>query len=571
MIFRQTICALLCATGLWAQTPSPTPSPTPQRFFKVSGIVYNAHSGDPLAHAQIGISPVENRDALVSTESGNDGSFVFTNVTPGKYLLVGEKRGFRQQLFEEHEGLSTAIAVGVGLNAEKLIFRMEPDASIYGRIADEQGDPVETAQVLLVHDEVVNGVRGRHVQQGVLSDDEGNFHFSHLAPGSYFVVVYAWPWYALQSAATTPPEHVNKSSNWAQQRSLLEVTYPRTFYVETTDPAKATPIVVKAGDRIETDMMLLALPTVSIRVKLPLHRYPATEQIGVSQTLMSGIERQVPAHVKRLDHDFMEVSGLAPGRYTLQIHTSNGKTARQVDKIVDALTDIQIDGEAGNIKPSISGTLKFANPQPGLPDISQMYIQLRKHGSDEIFTAKAGDSGEFNMEPGTSIVGRYELVVGTGGDSLPVTVTAESAQVKGQTIEIAQDSPVKLSLVLSSTIGKIEGVALRKDKPVSGAMVVLVPKDPENNIALFRRGQTNTDGTFTLSDVSTGWYSIVAIENGWDLDWTKASTIKPYLAGGTDVSVWYNPKPKVMLQVQDRKLASTQATSTSTANTPAQQ
>jgi len=68
-------------------------------------------------------------------------------------------------------------------------------------------------------------------------------------------------------------------------------------------------------------------------------------------------------------------------------------------------------------------------------------------------------------------------------------------------------------------------------------MIVLVPKDPENNRDRFRRDQSDFDGTFTLRSVIPGEYTILAIEDGWDLDWAKPAVIEHYAAHGQPIVV----------------------------------
>jgi hypothetical protein len=70
-----------------------------------------------------------------------------------------------------------------------------------------------------------------------------------------------------------------------------------------------------------------------------------------------------------------------------------------------------------------------------------------------------------------------------------------------------------------------------------GAMVVLVPKNPESNRQLFRRDQSDLDGSFDLQSVIPGSYTIVAIENGWDLDWSSPGVIAHYCQHGRTVTV----------------------------------
>jgi hypothetical protein len=68
-------------------------------------------------------------------------------------------------------------------------------------------------------------------------------------------------------------------------------------------------------------------------------------------------------------------------------------------------------------------------------------------------------------------------------------------------------------------------------------MVVLVPKDLESNRDLFRRDQSDQDGSFSLRSVVPGSYTIVAIENGWDLDWSRPGVIANYAEHGKSITV----------------------------------
>ena len=83
----------------------------------------------------------------------------------------------------------------------------------------------------------------------------------------------------------------------------------------------------------------------------------------------------------------------------------------------------------------------------------------------------------------------------------------------------------------------VEGSTKRGGKPFAGAMVVLVPKNPEENRDLFRRDQSDLDGTFNLQNVVPGSYTVLAIENGWDLDWSQPAVIAAYLNHGRAIEV----------------------------------
>jgi hypothetical protein len=93
----------------------------------------------------------------------------------------------------------------------------------------------------------------------------------------------------------------------------------------------------------------------------------------------------------------------------------------------------------------------------------------------------------------------------------------------------------------------VEGVARKSGKGKSGAMVVLVPREPGAFRALVRRDQSDSDGSFSLRDVAPGRYTVVAIEDGWDLDWTRPEIIGRYLPQGIAVTVTEQQGKRVQL------------------------
>ena len=116
-------------------------------------------------------------------------------------------------------------------------------------------------------------------------------------------------------------------------------------------------------------------------------------------------------------------------------------------------------------------------------------------------------------------------------------MSAEGADVSGHTLNVTAGSSPSVSLTLVSGSVDVEGTAKKDGKGFAGAMVVLVPKNPEVDHDLFRRDQSDLDGTFALHGVVPGSYNLVAIENGWDLDWSKSDVIAAYAKHGRRVQV----------------------------------
>ena len=101
-----------------------------------------------------------------------------------------------------------------------------------------------------------------------------------------------------------------------------------------------------------------------------------------------------------------------------------------------------------------------------------------------------------------------------------------------------RDPPIQLVATVSQSETRVEGFARNeKGKGQPGVMIVLVPKEPSAFPALVRRDQSDSDGSFSLRDVAPGQYTVVAIEESWELDWARQEVIGRYLSHGVAVTV----------------------------------
>jgi hypothetical protein len=119
----------------------------------------------------------------------------------------------------------------------------------------------------------------------------------------------------------------------------------------------------------------------------------------------------------------------------------------------------------------------------------------------------------------------------------------------GRTLEISGGN-VQLVCTATRAVAKVTGVVLRDDKPFAGAMVVLIPRNPDANLTLFRRDQSDSDGTFNLPEVLPGPYTAIALQDAWDLDWASPMALQPYLKNGTPVDVTGEGKMSIKVRSQ---------------------
>jgi hypothetical protein len=142
-------------------------------------------------------------------------------------------------------------------------------------------------------------------------------------------------------------------------------------------------------------------------------------------------------------------------------------------------------------------------------------------------------------------------VNGTGDVHL-ASIEAAGATATGRTVAIEGGAP-KLVLHTASGRGVVSGVVNFHGHPDAGAMVLLIPAtfgDP-SGVDLPGRDQSNSDGSFEISGVLPGGYILVAIDHGWDVNWSDPATLRRYLVHGVALEI----KPPADLKERIEALA----------------
>jgi hypothetical protein len=504
------------------------PSLIPNGGFRIAGTVVNANTGHPLARTRVVISDVRNRQNVQAGITSEDGRFEF-QVPAGKYALQGASRGFITASYDQHEQFSTAIVTGAGVDTENLVLRIAPAAVIAGKVLDENGEPVRHAQVSLYREDHLSGIGHIRRFRADATDDQGAYEFSPLDGGTYFVSASAKPWYALhappsQPGADTPPSAADRS---------LDVAYPITYYSDVTEADEASPIPVRGGDRIQVDIHLN--PVAAVRL---IFHVPGSNQTGFTmpvfqQPAFDGVNTLQLDSMQMISPGVLVISGIAAGRYSVGMPSSaNGQTQEQgeIDLTSDGQeVDLSAVEPSGNVKATVS-LLGGAS----LPSQLSVALLNRKRRTSQ--GAQVDAKGEVNFQDVAP--GKYEVVAGSPEKAYSVThIGYQGKEMPGHTLDVGAGASLNISLSLAEGSITVEGFAKRSGKAAPGVMVVLVPKDPDSNRELFRRDQTDLDGSFSLQSVIPGSYTLIAIENAWDMDWAKPAIIAHYCEHGQTLVV----------------------------------
>jgi len=508
------------------------------KLYRIAGTLTDSVTGKAIAHATVGLSGVAPRTDLQVVESGDDGQFAFKPVLAGKYALSAQRRGYITAGFDEHEQYSSAIVAGEDQDTEHILFHLDPGAVIRGRVTDDLGDPVANAKVIVKRRSLWGGM-GEHLAPVIsaTTDEKGVYETWNLYPGKYLLGVKASPWYALHPSLSEMAAAVSEEQRASME--ALDVAYPVTYYDSTTDESSALPIEVGTGETVEANVVLHAVPAVHLTVRTPSGTNESRQWPVVKQTLF-GSELDGESMVRRTDSSGTSIFEYAvgPGLYNMQ----GGTPPRNME--VNAAGNQEVELAAGTQAAVVNMKLQMADGSP-LP--KPLSIVIASPGSTEQrFTAEVDDKGMVGfpaIPPGNWMLGA------TNGESAFAVVAVQTgSKIVERDCRIALPSRQgQITLTIARGKTGIEGFAFKNGKGLAGVMIVLVPRNPAGNLAEFRRDQSDSDGSFALYDVIPGEYTLVAIEDGWDLNWAIPDVIGRYLASGAAVSVPAGAGPLVRL------------------------
>jgi hypothetical protein len=497
--------------------------------FKIAGTVVNSVTGAPLGKARITLMDTANRANMLFVITGDDGHFEFYSLYRAKYSLQGAKRGFISAAYEQHEQFSTAIVIGSDFNAENLVFRLMPLAFVSGKVIDESGDPVRKARVMLYVENHQGGMK-RILQRGAdTTDDEGYYEFATLAPGNYFVSVSAKPWYAFHSSPSA-----SSSGSSSMGPTPLDVGYPTTYNNGATDSQGATPFLLQAGDHVHVDIHLSPVPVVHLTFRVPQDQ----QQNGFQ---MPQLQKRVFDTIEYVEYEgarstapgVFELDGVPAGKYSVVLPDPQSGRPQQSSQITLDKDGQELDVSHAEAMASIKLSVKMPRQAP----VSQQVTMGLQDSRMRVIAANAIDAaGEVTLEGIPP--GKYALVAFSPDKRYSVVRTVISGvETSDHVLTLPAGSSLSGTVFLALGVVTVEGFVHRGGKPSSGVMVALIPKDPQSHLDMFRRDQSDSDGSFALPAVIPGTYTLIAVEDAWGFQWLQPDVLNRYLQHGQNLTI----------------------------------
>jgi len=496
--------------------------------YRIAGTVVRAAGGTPLSRARVYIADDKDQGKQRTLVTGDDGRFSFTQIPAGKYSLAAAKRGFVTAAYDQHEQFATAIVTGAGLDTENLTLRLQPAAMLTGKVLDEAGEPVRGANVTLYREDHRSGVSQVLRSANEETDDQGAYEFAFLAPGTYFVSASARPWYAVH-----PPTPGPQEAGRTLVDPALDVAYQTTYYEDSADPDEALPIPIKGGDRLEVTLHLTPVPALRLQVHVDGNGEHGFTMPNFQQPSLDGTDYVPTNGAQMISPGQWEISGVPAGKYIVRMPSQDGNTAGSEMEMSFTSDGEELDVSKAETDAAVKAQVKMAGDGP-LP--ANLSVELLNSKQRPAFGNVINAKGEVEIPSVTP--GRYSFyAIGPNKAYSVIAVSDHGHTLANHAIDVAAGSTSEVTLTIAEGNATVEGFARKNGKPAAGAMVVLVPQNPESNRELFRRDQSDQDGSFAVRGVAPGSYTVVAIEDGWDLDWSTPAVIAYYLRHGMPVTI----------------------------------
>jgi hypothetical protein len=504
--------AILCLPAL-AQEPADC---------TIGGAVTDGDTNKPVQRARVILEAGSYTFLKLTNEQGN---FCFENLTSGDYHVTVQKTGYLES------GHPVTLAVEENSPVKPLAIRITRYGGLSGAVLDAEGELLPGAVVMVWERARGTNAGGPNNVDSTAADSRGTFHFSQLAPGTYYL-----------SASNLGHNEGRYIFPFADSHGQM----PRekeveTFYSASLTFAGATPVELKAGQQVDKLVLTLrraAFRRVTGRIANPPRKGFLTYS-GETET-SSDSSGAIPI---ASDGTFAKAD-LTPAKYTFNLSDGQKWIARKdVDLTLgDALgvtlepietIDVPVTFRTEGKGPAFRPGSQFRNLGANI---------LVRDGSDEaVGLQEVGGTYRFSGVE----CGIYRLHLSLSGQKLFLKgVTYGGETQTGDKIDLRSAREGGLEITLSSNVAEVQGRATVSEDEAGDLTVILV-----DGAQVIHETGTDQKGRFRMPAVAPGKYRLYAIEGFDDDDWGSPELAKALEAKSVELELKESDKKQVSVTV----------------------
>jgi len=500
-------------------------SESQQRLCAIKGTVTNAVTGQGLQKAYLRL---EGKGGSYPTVTDSGGRFAVENIQPGSYSLNAEHQGFIESRFGDAQGVRLEIQLTPGQILTDITIKLTPQAVISGRVVDEDGDIWTHSQIGLFRSIFEHGRRQLEGFTGAEVNDQGEFRLGQLPPGTYYL--------------SAEPDSGWESRNRPPAKEAVAWRL-LTWYPSSADPESSTAVTVGPGDQLAGLEIRLRRGSVhAIRGKLVGGENIPEERGQFSQRSISANGSAAGANglrgAIRSDGTF-EIPNVPSGNY--DIHVRQGFPPLNLGSLKVQIGDRDLEDVSVQLVPPrpLKGVIQYEEKEAVKLSVST--VQLKKNVPSWSRSTTSREDGSFEFP----LVGseRYRVYVHAGPGKYLKQIRYGDAVSTDGTISLTGVIE-NLILVLSTRGARVTGTVTGTGEPSNPAeqakggvatyQVVLVPKAAPGDARLATLDQ---NGTFSLSDIPPGTYTLYAFEGVPNGAWEDSAFMREVSGSGTEIEL----------------------------------
>jgi hypothetical protein len=492
-----------------------------------------------------------------ATAAGDDGAYEFTDLPADSYRMSAGKPGYLVLEYGQSRAFERGkvITLRDGEKIEKIDITLPPSGAISGRIADENGEPLEGVTVRLLQMQFMANRRQLVDVSAAGSrrtDDTGQYRLFGVPPGQFVVM-----------ASVT-----DRASDQQPGDDLILPGYAPTYYPGATEVSQAQAVGLGLSQELGgVDFSLAQAPTARLSgVAVDSRGLPA--RVLLDRSRRSGGFGELPRRGTVGPTGEFHFDDVPPGEYVLQALGPRNTNESEADF---ATTYVTIDGQsvpgvqlAALSGSSLSGRVTFE----GLDGNAKApAIRLSAWPTDfdrspmltgEIATTLAGDGGRFAI---AGLHGPRRLrVVNAPSDWSLKAVRVNGSDVTDDIFSFGMraDSLADVEVVVTNRGPSVTGTAAdAQGHPAVDYSVVAFSTDPQKwyqRSRFMNYARPDHTGSFTVSGLAPGSYFVVAMDTlqgaeGWG-EWQDPEFLRAISASATRVTLADGQQPaSLVLQV----------------------
>ena len=542
---RFCLCAILSSPLFWyfAASPVVAQQTTPE-LLELRGKVVNSVTGEPVSGALV------QAPGQKAQFTGPDGTFAFSDLQPGDYLLSARKPGFFDGLEPQRLGATQLSAVGQN---EQVILKLTPEAIIYGELKSDDGHPLEGLIVRALHWQVQNGERQLIPAGSVVTDDQGSFRLAQLSRGRYYL--------SFQSS------NIGSWSNSSRLRSKKheQQGYGLQFYPGVPDAESATTIEIRAGAQVHVAQSLGPLRLFDVAGVVQ----GAAPESGFDVALINptGETAQNGFHMDSKTGQF-QIMGVPAGTYLLRATANRRPALRSTGSGLPRLADedrppliatlpLHIQGDVSGLVVVLgSGISVGVQVRDEILDnavankVHQVSLQLTPQefpaSSSWITVPTAPGDRRAQTRFDGLVPGTYTVSANPHGPWYISSLRCGGVDLLRDDLTLAPGvAPPPIEITVRDDGSQLNVKTMESGQP-SASGVVLFSREYPKRSQLFR--STNS---LSVGNLAPGKYYVIALRGAENAEYRNPAAMQRYLTHATEVTLGPRAEASVTAEVQE--------------------